>query len=112
MGVELQMRRPELLYSCYKLIQLFRVNCFIAGQYCSKTRFKVQFNIYWVQCQRFNIQMLDDYWVSGIQMVKSHDLADHSNTGHFGPLTGFSPVRFSDHHSIPDRLTTRHKSTI
>ena len=27
---------------------------------CSKTRFKVQFNIYWVQCQWFNIQMQDD----------------------------------------------------
>ena len=24
-------------------------------------------------------------WVSGIQMVKSHDLGDHLNTGHFGP---------------------------
>ena len=24
-------------------------------------------------------------WVSSIQMVMSHDLADHSNTGHFGP---------------------------
>ena len=32
-------------------------------------------------------------WVSGIQMVKSCDLADHSKTGHFGPKTGFfSPV--------------------
>ena len=28
-------------------------------------------------------------FVSGIQMVKSHDLEDHSNTSHFGPLTGF-----------------------
>ena len=26
---------------------------------------------------------------TSIQMVKSRDLADHSNTGHFGPQTGF-----------------------
>ena len=37
--------------------------------------------------------------VSGIQMVRSCDLVDHSNTGHFGPLMGFFSVRFSDHHS-------------
>ena len=30
------------------------------GGQSSKTRFKVQFNIYWVQCQRFKIQMQDD----------------------------------------------------
>ena len=34
--------------------------------------------------------------MSSIQMVKSRDLADHSNTRHFGP--SFS-VRFPDHHS-------------
>ena len=28
-------------------------------------------------------------WVSGIQMLKAHDLAELSNTGRFGPLTGF-----------------------
>ena len=27
--------------------------------------------------------------MSGIQMVKSRDLADHSNTRHFRPQTGF-----------------------
>ena len=27
--------------------------------------------------------------LSGIQMVKGCDLADHSDTGHFGPITGF-----------------------
>ena len=36
----------------------------------------------------------------GVQYLngKVHDLADHSNTGRFGPWTGFS-VRFSDHRS-------------
>ena len=28
-------------------------------------------------------------WVSGIQMVKSRNLEDHLNTGHFGPETDF-----------------------
>ena len=37
-------------------------------------------------------------WLSGFQMVKSHDLADHLNTRHFGPWTDFLSL-FSDHHS-------------
>ena len=31
--------------------------------------------------------------------LKSRHLADHSKTGHFGPLTSFFSVWFSDHHS-------------
>ena len=38
-----------------------------------------------------NTWLLDS---SGIQMVKSHDLADHSNTGQFWPLTGCSSPVF------------------
>ena len=34
----------------------------------------------------------------GIQMVKSCDLADHLNNGHFGSRSGFFSVCFSDHH--------------
>ena len=32
-----------------------------------------------------NAGHLNTGWVSSIQMVKSHDLADHLNTGHVGP---------------------------
>ena len=32
--------------------------------------------------------------MSGIQLVKSHDLADHWNTQHFGPLTDFFSLVF------------------
>ena len=33
-------------------------------------------------------------WVSGIQMVKSCDMADHSDTQDFGLLTGFFCLYF------------------
>ena len=33
-------------------------------------------------------------WVTSIQLVKSGDLKDHSNTRHFGPQTGFSSQVF------------------
>ena len=51
-------------------------------------------------------------WVSGIQMVKSHDLADHSNTKHFGPWTGFFQSGFQTIIWILDHSTTGHKFTI
>ena len=51
-------------------------------------------------------------WLSDIQMVKSRDLADHSNTGHFGPWTGFFQYGFQTTIWIPDHLTAGHKSTI
>ena len=33
-------------------------------------------------------------WMSSLQMKKSHDLADHSITRHFGPLIGFFTLVF------------------
>ena len=45
-------------------------------------------------------------------MVKSHDLADHSNTGHFGTSKGFVESGFQTTIQIPDRLTNGRKSTI
>ena len=36
----------------------------------------------------------------------------HSNTGHFGPLTGFFLSSFQTTIWIPDHLTTRHKPNI
>ena len=51
-------------------------------------------------------------WVSSFQMVKSRDLADYSNTGHFGPLAHFVQSILKTTIWIPDHLTTGHKSTI
>ena len=48
----------------------------------------------------------------GIQMLKSHNLADHLNTENFGPLTGFLQFSFQntgpfDNHTQIYHLNTR-----
>ena len=50
-------------------------------------------------------------WVSGIQMVTSYDLEDHSNTGHFRPRSGFFQFSFQIPFWIPEPFTTGHKFT-
>ena len=56
-----------------------------------------------------------EYWtvrVSSTQIVNSRDLADHLNTGHFEPFTGFFQLGFQTTIQIPGYLlATGHKFT-